>query len=211
MGGGHAPALALRLARLGCSRMQFAHWQAVTALDVVTEVLLVAYSGWAVSTVQIASRKKLMVFLALGCRIVLIPLSALRLYYLKHQLSSQYPTLLGAYTTTTTEIYLSLSIDGISYTDRYARSAYKSKSGTGVSTDSEGNTNRNFSYSYKHSHAGGDRARLVSDAHNEEGPSSSGLQILRSVQWSVVDEAIELDETTRPPAAAQPVYQSLRY
>lgn len=159
----------------------------------------------------------------------LIPLSALRLYYLKRQLSSRYPTLLGAYTTTTTEIYLSLSIvcqitssfkfiiavyedkDGISYTDRYARSAYKSKSGTGVSTDSEGNTNRNFSYSYKHGHAGGDRARLVSDAHNEEGPSGSGLQILRSVQWSVEDETIELDETARPPAAAQPVYQSLRY
>ncbi|KAL4767548.1 hypothetical protein BDW60DRAFT_211813 [Aspergillus nidulans var. acristatus] len=207
----------------------FAHWQAVTALDVVTEVLLVAYSGWAVSTVQIPSRKKLMVFLALGCRIVLIPLSALRLYYLKRQLSSRYPTLLGAYTTTTTEIYLSLSIvcqitssfkfiiavyedkDGVSYTDRYARSAYKSKSGTGVSTDSEGNTSRSFSYSYKHSHAGGDRARLVGDAHNEEGPSSSGLQILRSVQWSVEDEAIELDETARPPVAAQPIYQSLRY
>ncbi|KAL4996449.1 hypothetical protein BDV10DRAFT_172153 [Aspergillus recurvatus] len=207
----------------------FAHWQATTALDVVTEVLLVGYSAWAVSTVQIPSRKKLMVFLALGCRIVLIPLSALRLYYIKRQLSSRYPTLLGAYTTTTTEIYLSLSIvcqitsslkfiiavyedkDGVSYTDRYARSAYKSKSGTGVSTDSEGNPSRSYSYSYKHNHVGGDRARLVGNAQNEEGPSGGGLQILRSVQWSVEDEAIELDETTTPPAPVRPIYQSLRY
>ncbi|KAL4988805.1 hypothetical protein BDW68DRAFT_176474 [Aspergillus falconensis] len=208
----------------------FAHWQAITALDVVTEVLLVAYSGWAVNTVQIPSRRKLMVFLALGCRIVLIPLSALRLYYTKRQLWSRYPTLLGAFTTTTTEIYLSLSIicqitsslkfiiavyedkDGVSYTDRSARSAYKFKSGTGVSTDSEGNTSRSYSYSYKHGHAGGDRAKLVGNTQNEEGPSAGGgLQIMRSVQWSVEDEAIELDETTRPPEPVRPTYQSLRY
>ncbi|RDW87059.1 uncharacterized protein DSM5745_03701 [Aspergillus mulundensis] len=216
-------------------------WQSITALDIITEISLIAYSGWAVSTVQISPKKKLVVFLALGCRIVLIPLSALRLYYIKRQLTARSPVLIGAYATTSTEIYLSLSIvcqitsslkfiiavyedkDGVSYTDRYARaSGYKRSGGTGVSSESPSVGKKSRSYSHSHSHSAsfgqgaGDRARLVGTREeSEEGPS--GMQILRSVQWTVEDEAIELDERTCPssrpavPVAARPVYSSARY
>ncbi|KAL4907757.1 hypothetical protein BDW74DRAFT_189196 [Aspergillus multicolor] len=216
-------------------------WQAITALDIITEVFLIAYSGWAVSTVQISSRKKFVVFLALGCRVVLIPLSALRLFYLNRQLTSRYPTLLGAYTTTITEIYLSLSIvcqitsslkfilavyedkDGVSYTDRYARASGYKKSGsggTGVSSNSSGNKCRSYSHSHSLSQGAGDRTRLVAAPSESEDGGPSGMQILRSVQWTVEDEAIELDErgggstvagAGGRPVPAKPIYQSLRY
>ncbi|KAL4945623.1 hypothetical protein BDV06DRAFT_230376 [Aspergillus oleicola] len=196
----------------------FARWQTVTALDVITEVFLVVYTAWAIHNVRIPFRKKVMVFLALGCRIVLIPLSALRLYYINAQLHSTTPTLVGAYYTTTTEIYLSLSIvcqvtsslkfiiavyedkDGISYTDGSARSGKNSK--TGNSSGSSGNKSRSYSIGYGAGHAlpGGDGAEAGHGGGNVDagagasGSNSGGLKILRSVQWSVEDEAIELDD-----------------
>ncbi|KAL4786502.1 hypothetical protein BJX76DRAFT_355049 [Aspergillus varians] len=180
-----------------CSGL-FPRWQAITGLDIVTEVLLVVYSGWAIHNVRIPLRKKIMVFLALGCRIILVPLSALRLHYTKIQLDSSFPTLLGAYATTAAEIYLSLSIvcqitsslkfiiavyedkDGISYTGGSAKSTYN-KSKTPISSDSTGQKSRS------HSHSAG---------------RSGGLQILRSVQWSVQDEAIEMGERRGSPGKA---------
>ncbi|KAL4882459.1 hypothetical protein BJY04DRAFT_41449 [Aspergillus karnatakaensis] len=184
-------------------------WQAITAFDIVTEVLLIVFSGYAIHKVHIPARKKALVFLALGCRAALIPLSALRIHYTHAQLTSRYPILDGAYATTTTEIYLSLSIvcqvtsslkfiiavyedkDGVSYTDGSAKGTFKSK--IPVSTDSSSHKHRSVSVS------AGDRVRLV-DAERgegvETGTASGGLQILRSVsvQWSVRDEGIELDE-----------------
>jgi len=61
----------------------------------------------------------------------------------------------------------------------------------------------------------GDRARLVKDSPAGPGSSASaggsgGLQILRSVQWSVQDEAIELDDR-RAGAPGRPFYEQLRY
>ncbi|OJJ00876.1 hypothetical protein ASPVEDRAFT_40381 [Aspergillus versicolor CBS 583.65] len=202
-----------------CSSL-YPRWQAITGLDITTEVLLVAYSGWAIHNVRIPLRKQIMVFLALGCRIVLVPLSALRLHYTKSQLTSSTPILSGAYTTTTTEIYLSLSIvclvtssmkfiiavyedqDGISYTDGSAKWTWKSKEP--VSTDSSNPKSPSYSL------GAGDRARLVKDSAGDPGSSSGGLKILRSVQWSVEDEAIELDER-RAGAPARPFYEQLRY
>ncbi|KAL4799611.1 hypothetical protein BDV19DRAFT_261774 [Aspergillus venezuelensis] len=240
-----------------------ARWQTVTALDIVTEVFLIVYTAWAIHNVRIPFRKKVMVFLALGCRIVLIPLSSLRIHYLHTQLDSRTPTLLGAYATTTTEIYLSLSIvcqvtsslkfiiavyedkDGISYTDGSARSGKNSKNsgGTGSSgSRSSGGKSRSRSLSFGTAHAlptfgfGGafgnghgkseseDRSRLVGVGDGGEagtgtaigsssgngtggaktgtgvdasGSNPGGLKILRSVQWSVEDEAIELDDRGR--------------
>ncbi|KAL2793909.1 hypothetical protein BJX66DRAFT_305064 [Aspergillus keveii] len=133
----------------------FRRWQAITALDVVTEVSLLVYSAMAMAKVKVSLRQKLLVVLALGCRIVLVPLSALRLHYTNLQLRSSSPTLLGAYATTATEIYLSLSIicqitsslkfiiavyedkDGVSYTDgsRQSHSGLGYKSKSGLSTD----------------------------------------------------------------------------
>ncbi|KAL4865339.1 hypothetical protein BDV12DRAFT_211107 [Aspergillus spectabilis] len=191
----------------------FPRWQAITAFDIITEVLLIIFSGYAIHKVRIPLRKKALVFLALGCRIVLIPLSALRIHYTHLQLTSRIPTLLGAYATTTTEIYLSFSIvcqvtsslkfiiavyedkDGISYTGGSARGTSKSK--TPASTDSSSYKNRSVSL------GAGDRVRLVDSGQGQnqgyagDGTGvgvSGGLQILRSVQWSIRDEGIELNE-----------------
>ncbi|KAL4948129.1 hypothetical protein BDW69DRAFT_177026 [Aspergillus filifer] len=232
-----------------------ARWQTVTALDIVTEVFLIVYTAWAIHNVRIPFRKKVMVFLALGCRIVLIPLSSLRIHYLHTQLQSSTPTLVGAYATTTTEIYLSLSIvcqvtsslkfiiavyedkDGISYTDGSARSGKNSKNSgnTGSSSGSSRSKSRSLSFGAGHAlpsfgfghgfggeKGGGseDQSRLVGDGGEAGtaigtatgtgtgGPSTDtgagasksntgGLKILRSVQWSVEDEAIELDDRGR--------------
>ncbi|KAJ0414757.1 hypothetical protein BJY00DRAFT_294542 [Aspergillus carlsbadensis] len=223
----------------------FRRWQAITALDVVTEVALLVYSTLAISRVKVPLRKKLLVLLALGCRIVLVPLSSLRLHYTHLQLTSPTPTLLGAYATTATEIYLSLSIvcqvtsslkfivavyedkDGISYTDGSRQSQSKSGSGSGSGGKSKsgvstGTSSHAHSRSYSHSHS---QAQLLSQAHDARvyatrGPSGplgldvdaegddvealagtggsgsagSPLQIFRSMQFKVQDEAIELDD-----------------
>ncbi|KAL2838124.1 hypothetical protein BJY01DRAFT_220280 [Aspergillus pseudoustus] len=55
-----------------CSSL-FPRWQAITAIDVVTEVSLLVYSALAVSQVKVPLQKKLLVLLALGCRIVYVP------------------------------------------------------------------------------------------------------------------------------------------
>ncbi|KAL3457653.1 hypothetical protein BJX64DRAFT_292890 [Aspergillus heterothallicus] len=145
-----------------CSGL-FPRWQAITAIDIVTEVSLLVYSALAMSQVKVSLQKKVLVIMALGCRIVLVPLSALRLHYTSLQLHSPSPALLGAYATTATEIYLSLSIicqitsslkfivavyedkDGISYTDGSRQSGYgygygfvyRSKMGLSTDTSSQ--------------------------------------------------------------------------
>ncbi|KAL2865236.1 uncharacterized protein BJX67DRAFT_373319 [Aspergillus lucknowensis] len=192
----------------------FPRWRAITALDIVTEVSLLVYSALAMSHVKVSLRKKLLVILALGCRIVLVPLAALRLHYTKIQLDSNEPTLLGAYATTATEIYLSLSVvcqitsslkfiiavyedkDGVSYTDGSSRSTRKSK--TPTSTDGS------FPRTRVYSTGGidGDRMRLVDsrrvdDPETDGGGARTGLQIFRSVQFRVQDEAIELADRER--------------
>ncbi|KAI9373609.1 hypothetical protein BJX61DRAFT_552104 [Aspergillus egyptiacus] len=194
----------------------FPRWQTITALDIITEMLLILFSGFAIHNVKIAFKKQLMVFLALGCRIVLIPLAALRLHYTKTQLGSTFPALTGAYATTTTEIYLSLSVvcqitssmkfiiavyedkDGVSYTDGSSRSTHRSKNP--VSTEIYSHKSRTYSAGSD----GGDRERLV-DAGGGGGNgdnggldslpgdrTSGGLHIFRSVQICVQDEGIEL-------------------
>lgn len=94
--------------------------------------------------------------------------------------------------------------DGVSYTDGSAKWTWKSKDP--VSTDSSNPKSRSYSL------GAGDRARLVKDSAADPGSSTGagGLQILRSVQWSVQDEAIELDER-RAGAPARPFYEQLRY
>ncbi|KAL2829431.1 hypothetical protein BDW59DRAFT_178407 [Aspergillus cavernicola] len=196
-----------------CSGL-FPRWQAITALDVVIEVLLAIYSTYAIHNVQIPFRKKIMVLSALECRIILIPLAAIRLYYINTQLTSSHPPLLGAYATTATEIYLSLSVvcqitssfkfivavyedkDGVSYTDGSSRSMYK-LSKNPVSTDTSSSANKIRSYI---SGGGGDRDRLVdyeSFHASVVDPRAErrGLRILRSVELSMQDEGIELVES----------------
>ncbi|KAL4805350.1 hypothetical protein BDV18DRAFT_18323 [Aspergillus unguis] len=239
----------------------FPRWQAITGLDITTEALLIVYSAWAIHNVRIPLKKQLMVFLALGCRIILIPMSALRLHYLKTQFSAQRAILSGAYATATTEIYLSLSIlcqvtssmkfilavyedkNGFAYTDRSGSarsgsgSGSASKSKTAVSSDSQTTSKRrSLSYSLgslglglglgrRASQGTVEKGRLLkernSEGHEWKGPSGSrpgtgagsdgpsGMRILREVQWTVEDEAIELDGSV--PRQNTSIDQSLRY
>ncbi|CEL06952.1 hypothetical protein ASPCAL10119 [Aspergillus calidoustus] len=205
-----------------CSGL-FRRWQAITALDVVTEVSLLVYSAMAMSQVKVSLHKKLLVILALGCRIVLVPLSALRLHYTNLQLTSDSPTLLGAYATTAAEIYLSLSIicqitsslkfiiavyedkDGISYTDgsRQSHSGYRSKSG--LSTDLSSQSHNARAYTTRRASRpididGEGLDDLEALAGTRTGGSACGagaLKIFRTMQFKVQDEAIELDDRGR--------------
>jgi hypothetical protein len=153
----------------------------------------------------------------------LVPLSALRLHYTNLQLSSDSPTLLGAYATTATEIYLSLSIicqitsslkfiiavyedkDGISYTDgsRQSHSGYRSKSG--LSTDLSSQSHNARAYATRRASRpididGEGLDDLEALAGTRTGGSACGagaLKIFRTMQFKVQDEAIELDDGGR--------------
>ncbi|KAJ6134890.1 hypothetical protein N7512_000050 [Penicillium capsulatum] len=123
----------------------FPRWQAITAIDVTTEMLLLIYSGFAIAKIRISLQKKIMVLVALESRILLVPLAAIRLYYIKQQLNSTDPTLIGAYATVLNQLYLALSVlcqvtaflksfiavyeseEGISYTEGTSTSKAKSK------------------------------------------------------------------------------------
>ncbi|KAL5334285.1 hypothetical protein BJX70DRAFT_378693 [Aspergillus crustosus] len=59
----------------------FPRWQAITAFDIVTEVLLIIFSGYAIHKVRIPLGKKLLVFLTLGCRVVYVTLLNPRVSY----------------------------------------------------------------------------------------------------------------------------------
>ncbi|CAG7925191.1 unnamed protein product [Penicillium olsonii] len=190
---------------------QFPRWQAITALDISTEVFLFLYSGMAVHRVKISMRKKLMVFLALESRVLLIPLSGLRLHFIHSQITSANPVLIGAFATVTTEMYLATSVlclvsaflksfiaayedsNGISYTDGMSGSNSKSRKGTLNTFTHRSRSRSRFSATV-------DRLR---GWEREEDPiigstdALGGLQIYRTVQVDVSDEPIELTEAGR--------------
>ncbi|CAG8097322.1 unnamed protein product [Penicillium salamii] len=191
--------------------VQFPRWQAITALDIVTEVFLFLYSAIAVHRVKISMRKKLMVFLALESRVLLIPLASLRLHFIHSQIISASPILIGAFATVTTEMYLATSVlclvsaflksfiaayedsNGISYTDGMSGSNSKSRKGTSNTFTPKTRSRSRFSATV-------DRLR---GWEREEDPimgptdASGGLQIYRTVQVDVSDEPIELTDAGR--------------
>lgn len=193
-----------------CSSL-FPRWQAITALDIITEVFLFMYSGLAVHRVKISMQKKLVVFLALESRVLLIPLAAIRLHFIKAQITSPTPILIGAFATVTTEMYLATSVlclvsaflksflaayedsNGISYTDGHSGSGSKSRKGTSNTITQRSRSRSRFSATV-------DRLR---GWEREEDPilgtpsASGGLQILKSVEVDVRDEPIELTEAGR--------------
>lgn len=137
----------------------------------------------------------------------LIPLAVLRLYFTTIQITSNYPTLTGAFATVTTEMYLALSVvclvtaflksllaayednQGISYTEGASRSGSKSMK--------VGATNP-FSNNFL-SHTSHTSTTVgLSGWEREEDPiidaadAGQGWQIFKTVQLSVQDESIEL-------------------
>ncbi|PWY69799.1 hypothetical protein BO70DRAFT_390059 [Aspergillus heteromorphus CBS 117.55] len=92
-----------------CSGL-FPRWQAICALEIVLETMILSYPAIAISNVQISLSKKLKVLAILSCRVILIPLSAIHLYYIHWQIQSPNPSLIGTYATTVAELHLSVSV-----------------------------------------------------------------------------------------------------
>jgi hypothetical protein len=187
----------------------FPRWIAITVFDIVTEILLFLYAGLAIHKIQISLRKKLMVGITLESRILLIPLAAIRLYYVHKQIISDDPILLGAYSTIITEIYIAFSVvclisaflksfiavfedkNGLSYTDGTSGSRSR-KSKQFASANSPSAQTKMGS----HSSASANRLK---GWEREEDPiidqaDGRGLQILKTVHLDVRDESIELAE-----------------
>ncbi|KAL4778898.1 hypothetical protein BJX76DRAFT_120664 [Aspergillus varians] len=190
-------------------------WEAITALDIATEMLLLVYAALEIRKVRISTKKKIVVFCALESRILLIPIAAVRLHFTLIQLSSEEPTLLGSFATVSTEIYMGLSVsclltafvksfvavyeddDGITYV---YRGPSKSESKGTSQSDSR---SRNAAPKDTPSRTLSRSARMergVKGWEREEDPiiesseGIQGLQIMKTVQLSVRNESIELLE-----------------
>ncbi|KAJ5732415.1 hypothetical protein N7493_003896 [Penicillium malachiteum] len=122
-----------------CSLL-FSRWQVIAAIDVILEVSLILYPIQVIQKLQTSLSKKLIVIAILGCRVILIPLSAVHLYYMHRQFKSSDPILAGTAATVVAEIHVALSIlvliapvmkpfiaayvdsDGLAYTDDVSKS-----------------------------------------------------------------------------------------
>jgi len=77
-----------------CSNL-FARWQFIAALDIVTEAALFAISLYLIWGIQMSMKSKAIVVTAFGCRLPVIALAGLRLYFLNLELNSSDPYLHG--------------------------------------------------------------------------------------------------------------------
>ncbi|KAJ5630327.1 uncharacterized protein N7484_010427 [Penicillium longicatenatum] len=88
----------------------FPRWQAITALDVVLEMALFLYPIRVIPKLHTSLGKKVVVVLILSCRVILIPVAAVHLYYIHRQVGSSDPTLEGTGATLVAEVHVALSI-----------------------------------------------------------------------------------------------------
>ncbi|KAJ5801764.1 uncharacterized protein N7518_003832 [Penicillium psychrosexuale] len=92
-----------------CSAL-FPRWQAVTALDIIFEIVLLLYPIRAIVRLHTTINNKVVVILVLSCRVFLIPISAIHLHYIRHQVNSSDPTLEGTFATVVAELHAALSV-----------------------------------------------------------------------------------------------------
>ncbi|KAE8377710.1 hypothetical protein BDV26DRAFT_292935 [Aspergillus bertholletiae] len=85
-------------------------WKVICALDIVLEVFIIAYPIRIIYKVQISPLKKVVVFTILSCRIILVPLSVIHLYFIQRQIQSSNPTLTGTHATIVAQIHLGVSV-----------------------------------------------------------------------------------------------------
>ncbi|KAJ5360016.1 hypothetical protein N7517_009207 [Penicillium concentricum] len=182
-------------------------WEAITALDISTEIVLLIYAALAIHEVRISTKKKIIVLCALESRILLIPMAAVRLHFILVQLSSEDPTLLGSFATVTTEIYMGLSAcclltaflksfvavyeDEIGITYTYRRPS-KSESRS-ITTTSKDTPSHRLPRSVR-TERGVKGWERDEDPIIESSEGIQGLQIMKTVHYSVRDESIELPE-----------------
>ncbi|OQE40917.1 hypothetical protein PENCOP_c005G05651 [Penicillium coprophilum] len=184
-----------------CSSL-FPRWQAITAIDIATEVSLFIFTAMAVQQIQISTTKKLVVFIALQTRVLLIPLSGLRLYYTKLQIASDDPILVGAFATVVAEIYLAISV--LCVVSAFFKSfiaAYEDSNGISYTNGTSGSHSKSRRMDSRNTitHKDNNTAPGVLRGWEREedpiiGPTDpkSGLKIYTSVHFSVRDENIEL-------------------
>ncbi|KAJ5436514.1 hypothetical protein N7445_007399 [Penicillium cf. griseofulvum] len=179
-------------------------WQAVTAIDIATEVSLFVYAAIAVHKIQISTRKKLVVFIALQTRVLLIPLAGLRLYYTKLQITSDDPILAGAFATVVAEIYLSISV--LCVVSAFFKSfiaAYEDGNGISYTNGTSGSQSKSRRLDSRNTithKENSDGSGVLRGWEREEDPiidptdAKSGLKIYTSVHFSVRGENIELGD-----------------
>ncbi|KAJ5683313.1 hypothetical protein N7462_006478 [Penicillium macrosclerotiorum] len=207
------------ISAIQCSGL-FPRWEAVTIIDISTEALLLVYVALAIYKVKISTKKKVIVFCALESRMILIPLAAVRIHYIKVQLDSENPTLIGSFATVCTEIYLALSVSclltaflksflavyedeyGISYT--YRGPSKSGSKGTTQSGSRPGLSKSKDSGFHRLSTRGNGAEHQLKGWEREEDPimdksdTGRGLHILKTVHLSVEDEPIELSDRGAP-------------
>ncbi|PYI24151.1 hypothetical protein BO99DRAFT_418818 [Aspergillus violaceofuscus CBS 115571] len=190
-------------------------WRAISALDIILEVLILSYPVVIILNVQISQRKKMIVLGILSFRIILIPLSAIHLYFIEKQIRSSDPTLLGAYATTTAELHLSLSIVLLTISSlKLFVAVYEDEQGFAYTEEISGshsNSGPTAPTAWKLSRHIKDPALLPARNGTDREPILQGTSasasssrtpcllkrtnaIMKSVQISVTRESIELDE-----------------
>ncbi|GKZ32877.1 hypothetical protein AbraIFM66950_002563 [Aspergillus brasiliensis] len=201
----------------------FPRWQAICALDIVSEAVILAYPAITIRNVQITLSKKLKVLSILNCRIILIPLSAVHLHYIHSQIYSSNPTLIGTYATIVAELHLSLSIVLLTVSClKMFVAVYEDDHGFAYTEDasnSQSRSGRTPPKSWRSSRPVKDLSSFGSSCIEEEpilrteaiaSASSPPLEghrsnaIMKSVQISVTRESIELAEMAGPSSAAIP-------
>ncbi|GLA68990.1 hypothetical protein AtubIFM55763_008171 [Aspergillus tubingensis] len=201
----------------------YPRWQAICALDIVLEAVILAYPAITIRNVQISMSKKLKVLSILNCRIILIPLSAVHLYYIHSQIYSSNPSLAGTYATMVAELHLSLSIVLLTVSClKMFVAVYEDDHGFAYTEDasnSQSRSGRTPQKSWRSSRPVKDLGSFGSSCIEEEpilrteatasasSPPLEGHQsnaILKSVQISVTRESIELGEIAGPSSAAIP-------
>ncbi|CAK41586.1 uncharacterized protein BO96DRAFT_329999 [Aspergillus niger CBS 101883] len=184
----------------------FPRWQAICALDIVLEAVILAYPAITIRNVQITLSKKLKVLAILNCRIY-----------------SSNPTLVGTYATIVAELHLSLSIVLLTVSClKMFVAVYEDDHGLAYTEDasnSHSRSGRSGPKSWRSSRPVKDLSSFGSSCNEEEpilrteatvSASSPPLEghrrnaIMKSVQISVTRESIELGEMAGPSSAAIP-------
>ncbi|THC92347.1 hypothetical protein EYZ11_008191 [Aspergillus tanneri] len=188
-------------------------WQAISALDITIEAVILAYPVKILYPVQLAFAKKIKVIGILSCRVILIPLSAVHLYYVHTQIKSSNPSLDGAYATTVGELHLGLSVVLLTISSlKMFVAVYEDEQGLAYTEDASkshsqsGRTSRSRTWRASRPvtdptliTAGWDEEPILpSSSTGQENTNDRGA-IMKSVQIDVTRESIELGE--RHPGA----------
>ncbi|RAL03183.1 uncharacterized protein BO80DRAFT_423152 [Aspergillus ibericus CBS 121593] len=189
----------------------FPRWQAICALDIILEAMILSYPAITIQNVQISLSKKLKVLSILSCRIILIPLSAIHLYYIHSQIYSTDPSLIGTYATSVAELHLGLSIVLLTVSClKMFIAVYEDDHGFAYTEDSSQSQSHSGRTPHKSWRSSKPVKNLSSFGSNEEEPilrteatvtasparheEHQSNAILKSVRISVTRESIELDE-----------------